>query len=172
MPPLDEAAVLKPPTDGDQITLIQSPVETNGGKGDVVLLSSPASSCPGSQQLLIDPAITNSNNGWRVLPSVKAQRTSNPVRNIVDNLRPPNHLGADKPTISLALGDPTSYGNLPCPSVLTDAIAESLASHKHNGYVPSVGSVEARRALAAAYSLDNAPLTEEVGEREATELGR
>ena len=41
--------------------------------------------------------------------SIVAARTRNPIRNIVDNLKvTPN---PDKQFISLALGDPTTFGN-------------------------------------------------------------
>ena len=56
--------------------------------------------------------------------SNKANRTKNPIRNIVDNLQPPiNH---PKSFLNLALGDPTIYGNLKCPDVLRMAVEESL----------------------------------------------
>ncbi len=60
-----------------------------------------------------------------IIPSSKkAKRTYNPIRNIVDNLKPPaNH---PKKLLNLALGDPTVYGNLFRPSVLTDAVKEQL----------------------------------------------
>ncbi|RYD20671.1 MAG: hypothetical protein EOP88_14130 [Verrucomicrobiaceae bacterium] len=58
--------------------------------------------------------------------SIKAKRTTNPIRNIVDNLNPPkNH---PKKLLNLALGDPTVYGNLSCPEVLQDAIASLLTA--------------------------------------------
>jgi tyrosine aminotransferase len=56
--------------------------------------------------------------------SIKAKRTHNPIRAIVDNLKPPKD--HPKKMMNLALGDPTAYGNLKCPSVLMDAVQESL----------------------------------------------
>lgn len=48
-----------------------------------------------------------------VAASLVAQRTRNPIRQIVDNLKVvPN---PDKDFISLALGDPTTFGNLRIP---------------------------------------------------------
>lgn len=78
--------------------------------------------------------------------SQKAKRTSNPIRNIVDNLKPPvNH---PKKLLNLALGDPTVHGNLHCPSVLNDAVKDLLTLHSANGYIPSMGSTPARKAIA------------------------
>lgn len=61
------------------------------------------------------------------------------------------------------------YGNLPPPQLLLDALKEQLATAptsggkpSPHGYQCSAGSVEARRALAAAHSYENARLTEDV----------
>lgn len=60
----------------------------------------------------------------KLTSSKKAKRTFNPIRAIVDNLKPPqNHV---KKMLNLALGDPTAYGNLHCPEVLIEGIRESL----------------------------------------------
>lgn len=56
--------------------------------------------------------------------SKKANRTKNPIRNIVDNLKLP--VGHSKTFLNLGLGDPTIYGNLKCPEVLQMAMKESL----------------------------------------------
>jgi hypothetical protein len=56
--------------------------------------------------------------------SKKAKRTKNPIREIVDNLKPPvNH---PKKLLDLALGDPTVHKNLQCPKVLQSAVQEAL----------------------------------------------
>eukprot|EP01040_Poterioochromonas_malhamensis_P009236 gene9235-10025_t len=78
--------------------------------------------------------------------SKKAKRTHNPIRNIVDNLNPPqNH---PKRMLNLALGDPTVHGNLFCPSVLADAVHDLLSRNVANGYVPSTGIPAAKKAIA------------------------
>lgn len=78
--------------------------------------------------------------------SVKAKRTSNPIRNIVDNLNPPqNH---PKKLLNLALGDPTVHGNLHCPVVLEEAVKSLLSVGSANGYIPSSGSTAAKKAIA------------------------
>ncbi|TFJ85953.1 hypothetical protein NSK_002773 [Nannochloropsis salina CCMP1776] len=90
---------------------------------------------------------------WELASSRRASRTSNPLRNIVDNLKPdPEH---PSPVLNFALGDPTAYaleGHLRCPDVLIDAVAKHVEEGLHNGYACSAGTLEARQALAAAYS--------------------
>lgn len=91
--------------------------------------------------------------------SKKAKRTSNPIRNIVDNLNPPqNH---PKKLLNLALGDPTVHGNLFAPDVLNDAITNLLARGTANGYMPSTGMVAARKAIAAYHSTPAFPISED-----------
>ena len=82
--------------------------------------------------------------------SVKANRTFNPIRSIVDSLKPPKDHA--KPLLNLALGDPTAHGLSP-PTVLTDAVKECLERNSANGYLPSTGSAAARRAIAQFSSL-------------------
>lgn len=89
--------------------------------------------------------------------SLKAQRTNNPIRAIVDNLKPP--AAHPKPLLNLALGDPTAHG-LDCPEVLTSAVQEALASHVANGYLQSTGMPAARRAIAHFSSLPLHPVSE------------
>ena len=79
--------------------------------------------------------------------SVKSKRTTNPIRNIVDNLKPP--ASHELPMINLALGDPTVHGNLKCPVVLLDAVKESLLHNSGDGYSASTGMVSARKSIAA-----------------------
>jgi tyrosine aminotransferase len=139
--------------DGESIPVnvsVEKPVEHAGAGGGGIVLSCPSEPLP-----------------WSLSPSKKAKRTSNPVRNIVDNLKPPTHL-VNKPIISLSLGDPTVYGNLPCPDVLVDAVVRSAREQTATGYAPSNGILSARAALAAAHSLDNAVLTPEVGDTALT----
>lgn len=94
-----------------------------------------------------------------ITPSVKAQRTFNPIRHIVDNLKPPvNH---PKKLLNLALGDPTVHGNLTVPSVVTEAIQEVLTNNTANGYLPSVGMTSARKAIAQYSTVEGFPVSEE-----------
>lgn len=91
--------------------------------------------------------------------SIKAKRTSNPIRNIVDNLNPPkNH---PKKILNLALGDPTVHGNLHCPTVLEEAVKSLLAVGTANGYIPSSGSSAAKKAIAQYNSTPGYTVAEE-----------
>lgn len=91
--------------------------------------------------------------------SVKAKRTSNPIRNIVDNLNPPkNH---PKKLLNLALGDPTVHGNLHCPTVLEEAVKSLLTVGSANGYLPSSGSTAAKKAIAHYNSTPGYVVSEE-----------
>lgn len=86
------------------------------------------------------------NSNRKIEASLRSHRTFNPIRNIVDNLKPPSH--HPKPLLNLALGDPTAYGNLNCPTVLADCIQESLVKGNANGYLPSSGCLNAKKAIA------------------------
>nr|KAJ3422811.1 hypothetical protein HK105_006249 [Polyrhizophydium stewartii] len=90
--------------------------------------------------------------------SAVAMRTRNPIRAIVDGLRVvPN---PDKPMLSLALGDPTTFGNFKLHRSAVDAVKHKLDSYSANGYPPSIGTETARKSLAAKYSRPAAPLTD------------
>lgn len=56
--------------------------------------------------------------------------------------------------IIIILGDPCVYGNLRCPQELTDAMIEIISDGSFNGYAPSTGHNEARKAV-ADYVSDN-----------------
>eukprot|EP00128_Syssomonas_multiformis_P010920 Colp12_sorted_trinity150504_noHs@9751 len=93
---------------------------------------------------------------WKVTPSRCAQRTVNPIRQIVDQMKlTPN---PEKPMISLSIGDPTIFGNLATSDVVTNAVADAVASLKFNGYPNSTGYESARDAIAKTYSTPEAPL--------------
>jgi tyrosine aminotransferase len=68
-------------------------------------------------------------------------------------------LPADKSRlISLTLGDPSVYGNLPPPDTLLRAVAAAAEGGEYNGYALTPGVPAARRAVATAYSTKAAPL--------------
>ncbi|CAG0888146.1 unnamed protein product [Darwinula stevensoni] len=95
-------------------------------------------------------------SSWFVPASIFAKRTFNPIRDVVEtlDLRP----NPDKPMIALSIGDPTVFGNLgPCQEII-EAVLESVRSGSFNGYAPSTGYLEARRAVADKFSLPNAEL--------------
>lgn len=98
-------------------------------------------------------------SAWTKVPktSIVSKRTLNPIRAIVDNLKvKPN---PDKEFISLALGDPTTFGNFNIDKSCVDAVQSQLLSYKANGYPPSIGTESARKAVAAKYTNAAAPLT-------------
>ncbi|XP_066570039.1 tyrosine aminotransferase isoform X2 [Amia ocellicauda] len=98
---------------------------------------------------------------WDIKASEMSKKTLNPIRAIVDAMKcEPN---PNKQKISLALGDPTVFGNLPTDDEVLNAVKEAIDSHKYNGYAPSVGYRESREAVANFYSCPEAPLeTEDV----------
>lgn len=98
--------------------------------------------------------VSSVSNKWNLVPSKRATRTSNPIRKIVDQLRPdPKN---ELPIISLALGDPCVFGNLPPPSLLIRSIEDNVKDNKSYAYGPAAGVVSARETLAREYSLKNA----------------
>ncbi|NXA54262.1 ATTY aminotransferase, partial [Nothocercus julius] len=93
---------------------------------------------------------------WAVRASEMSKKTFNPVRAIVDSMKvEPN---PKKAMISLSLGDPTVFGNLPTNDEVTQAVKEVLDSGRYNGYAPSVGYKSCREAVATYYSCPEAPL--------------
>ncbi|XP_033104303.1 tyrosine aminotransferase-like [Anneissia japonica] len=96
-------------------------------------------------------------SAWNIRSSEAAKNTVNPIRIIVDGMKlepnPKKHL------ISLSIGDPTKFGNLPLDPCITDAVHDVIDVYKNNGYSPSVGNEEARAAVAKYYSTDTSPLT-------------
>lgn len=88
--------------------------------------------------------------------SKAAQRTKNPIRKIVDRLQIQN---PQKQLITLALGDPTVFGNLKTSEQVNLAMIDAINSGKANGYPNAIGTLEARAAIAKKFTQD---LTEEV----------
>ncbi|XP_072350698.1 tyrosine aminotransferase-like, partial [Scyliorhinus torazame] len=73
---------------------------------------------------------------WNVRSSEMSKRTFNPIRAIVDNMRiEPN---PDKAMISLSIGDPTVFGNLPTDNKVLQAMKNAVDSGKFNGYASSI----------------------------------
>lgn len=94
----------------------------------------------------------NDTKGWKVRPSLMARNTRNYIREFVETLHlQPN---PEKDVIALSIGDPCVYGNLRCPQELTDAMIEIISDGSFNGYAPSTGHNEARKAV-ADYVSDN-----------------
>ena len=82
-----------------------------------------------------------------VAEMIDQARSRNPIRSTLSSItcNPPSTL---KPVINLGLGDPTHYPLHPPPTVATTVLRDVLESEMHNGYVPGVGTLEARRAVA------------------------
>lgn len=81
------------------------------------------------------------------LPSSrKAQRTFNPIRSIVDQLKPPKDHA--KKILNMALGDPCAHGLVP-PLVLSEAMHKNIDANNSNGYLPSTGHPAAKKAIAS-----------------------
>uniref|UniRef100_A0AAV1V364 Tyrosine aminotransferase n=1 Tax=Peronospora matthiolae TaxID=2874970 RepID=A0AAV1V364_9STRA len=105
----------------------------------------------------IDESVVKSKKRWDVQPSAFSKLCSNPIREIVDNIKKP--ATSTKKLIPLSLGDPTVFGNLHCPDVLVEAIVRNTRSMQHNGYIHSAGSEAARTAIAEHFGKPEAPLT-------------
>ena len=66
---------------------------------------------------------------WHVPMSSKAQRTTNPIRSIVDKIMMQKREPIPgKPMIPLSLGDPCSFGNLAAPDVRLAVLHVRLAA--------------------------------------------
>jgi len=97
--------------------------------------------------------------GWDSIPaSRRSERTVNPIRAIVDALQIPSH--TKKPLLKLSLGDPTVFGNMDVPDSAIEDVVSKLRTKKINGYLPSTGLPEARRAIAMKFTSPASPLTE------------
>ena len=84
-------------------------------------------------------------------------RVSNPIRDIVDQLDL-DKINKSKPMIPLSIGDPTNFGNLDTDRSISAALLGAVHSSTYNGYPPSDGYVESRRAVAERYSTLANPL--------------
>eukprot|EP00737_Agarophyton_chilense_P002411 gb/GEZJ01002744.1/.p1 GENE.gb/GEZJ01002744.1/~~gb/GEZJ01002744.1/.p1 ORF type:complete len:885 (+),score=118.39 gb/GEZJ01002744.1/:821-3475(+) len=93
---------------------------------------------------------------WNIQASDRSLRTINPIRNLVQNIDvKPN---PEKRLIRLSVGDPTVYGNLKVSREVVDQFCDVIRSGRGNGYSMSMGSPEARKAVADRYSTAKSPL--------------
>ncbi|CAL8374387.1 unnamed protein product [Arctogadus glacialis] len=93
---------------------------------------------------------------WDVRPSEMANKTCNPIRDIVDGMKlTPN---PKKAMIALSIGDPTVFGNLPTDACVLKALKDAVESARYNGYAPSIGYQKSREAVANFYNSSLAPL--------------
>lgn len=80
---------------------------------------------------------------WNVAGSQRALRSENPIRKIMDALKPVEN--PENFLISLGQGDPTVYGHLKSHSNLVNAVVETAEEGVANGYMHSFGHPEGRR---------------------------
>lgn len=88
-------------------------------------------------------------SSWReIKTSHAADNTTNPIRAIVDTIKPdPQH--PLQPFLSLSIGDPCTDGNLLPPKNYIETLQKHAADgSKWNGYGPSTGIPPARQAVA------------------------
>lgn len=103
----------------------------------------------------------NHKGSWSKIRASKASmRTSNPIRQIVDQIDP-SQSNKEKSLISLSIGDPTVFGNLATHENVIQAILKSVQSGQYNGYAHASGYKFAREVIAKKYSLSNHLLTDE-----------
>lgn len=82
---------------------------------------------------------------WNVTMSDEAKRIVNPIRNVCD-CAPKSK--STKPLLALSIGDPTLDGNLLTPPCHIEGVQRAVASHKCDGYAPTVGYRESREIIA------------------------
>ena len=80
-----------------------------------------------------------------------AKNTFNPIRNIVDKLKPSSPDKTSKKFLSLSLGDPTVYGNLRTADEVKQAVMNRIVEGGTDGYAASVGTEKARQSIADRY---------------------
>lgn len=92
--------------------------------------------------------------GWNIQASCFAEKSINPIRQIVENMNvDPN---PSKPLIPLSIGDPTLFGNLRTSQVVDQALIQTITSGRYNGYLPSNGLESGREAIADYVSVPGA----------------
>ncbi|KAJ9071444.1 hypothetical protein DSO57_1036794 [Entomophthora muscae] len=101
---------------------------------------------------------TTTDREWRVNISEVAKRTCNPIRQVVDCMKV--EPCASKHVISLSIGDPTVFGNFNVHPSIQESLIKQIKSCKSNGYGPSHGLLEARKAIAKKFTIPEAPLNE------------
>lgn len=83
---------------------------------------------------------------WDVKVSNLSLNTYNPIRGIVENLQvSPN---PNKKFIPLSVGDPTAFGNLQAPEYVLQAVCDSVKLNASRSYGPTIGHLDARKAVA------------------------
>eukprot|EP00049_Salpingoeca_infusionum_P019091 m.360163 g.360163 ORF g.360163 m.360163 type:complete len:408 (+) comp18908_c0_seq1:170-1393(+) len=83
---------------------------------------------------------------WNIRASKVAMDTTNPIRDLVDNMDLTGN--PELPMIPLSIGDPTVFGNMQTPAVADEAVIEAVQSHAKSGYAHSTGYEDTRQAIA------------------------
>jgi tyrosine aminotransferase len=79
--------------------------------------------------------------GWSLNISEHADRTTNPIREAMRNIVvKPDHPNK----INLGIGDPSIFDEFRPPQCVVDIVCSKISSFKGNGYIPSIGTDEAR----------------------------
>lgn len=87
---------------------------------------------------------------WNVRACPAAIESANPIRELLESLCVVSSKTKEK--ISLAQGDPTTFGHLQVPDAAVEAMVAATKSNLCNGYTHSAGSHECRKAVADYHS--------------------
>eukprot|EP00871_Galdieria_phlegrea_P004909 jgi/Galph1/5419/GphlegSOOS_G4062.1 len=96
---------------------------------------------------------------WNVRCSLRAARTVNPIRELVQGMsvRP----NPEKKLIQLSVGDPTVFGNLKVPREAVETLSQIILNQSENSYSNSLGQEAARQAIAERFSSRHHSLTKD-----------
>ena len=90
---------------------------------------------------------------WKIETSVASMSTKNLLRILMNNVL--NYTAPDdKPLISIAIGDPTKYDNLPVPISVKQALKKLPNMTGIHSYIGSAGKIEARQAILTLFEKD------------------
>ncbi|EPY30512.1 tyrosine aminotransferase [Angomonas deanei] len=78
---------------------------------------------------------------WNIRISTLSSQVYNPIRAIADSTKPST---CGKSQLTLSLGDPTLDGHLLPSEEMVQAVQEAVGSHRHDGYVPVLGTAQAK----------------------------
>ncbi|XP_034600627.1 nicotianamine aminotransferase 1 isoform X3 [Setaria viridis] len=76
------------------------------------------------------------------------------IRAVLDRVFSAVDSSGPRPVLAIGNGDPTASASFRPPLEAEEAVVEALRSKKHNGYSPTVGFLQARRAIAEYLSQD------------------
>eukprot|EP01083_Nonionella_stella_P248131 859445_1 len=88
---------------------------------------------------------------WNVIASKNAMQTTNPLRDIIEQLDMKS-VPKDKKFLSVAIGDPVAFPNFKTHPIITKAVVKATEALKRNKYMHTSGYKKARIALANKYN--------------------